>query len=53
MAYEADKIKDGPQACINEVWVLARPVISCLKLRIKDAWGVLIGKYDAIKWWDQ
>lgn len=50
MAYRADEIKNGPDACIKGVWVLARPVISCLKHRIKDAWGVLMGKYDAIQW---
>ena len=53
MAYKADNIKEGPQANIQGVWVLARPVVACLKNRIKDAWGVLIGKYDAIKWYRQ
>lgn len=42
-----------PQAFIDGVWVASRPIIGCLKSRIKDAWKVLIGKADAIEWFKQ
>lgn len=38
---------------INGKWVLARPITGCLKQRIKDAYAVLIGKADAVKFIDQ
>jgi hypothetical protein len=56
--YIADEFKDwNAQACIltdeGEKWVLARPMpfygLYGLKLRIKDAWAVLTGKADAVR----
>lgn len=35
-------------------WVPARPLLAdTLFERLKHAWGVLIGRYDAIEWPDQ
>jgi len=35
----------------DEQWVVARPTTpSEWRMRVKAAWGVLIGKYDALKY---
>ena len=43
---------DGPMSeDKNGDWVPARPLgLFSLRRRIKLAWGVLTGKYDALKW---
>lgn len=38
------------QANINGKWVPARPLVCCLKHRMKDAWEVFRGRADAVKW---
>ena len=46
----ADNIKDSSvQACINGKWVVARPISYFGLQRIKDAWAVLTGKADAVR----
>jgi len=41
----------GCEAGINGQWFLARPEgTGWIVWRIKLAWGVLCGKYDALKW---
>jgi hypothetical protein len=35
---------------INGLWVPARPLIRGWHHRLRDAWRVLIGRYDAVKW---
>jgi hypothetical protein len=46
----ADEFKNWEtQTEIDGKWVLARPIIGPFISRIKDAWQVLIGKADAVK----
>jgi hypothetical protein len=51
MARCIDSVKHDPKRCIKEGdkegWVIAKGMKNPLKWRIKDAWGVLIGKYEA------
>lgn len=56
MKYKASTIKKwGSDALINGRWIPARPINhkyeSCIR-RVKHAWGVLIGRYDALDWED-
>jgi len=54
--YNIEEIEELPQTQINGNWVTARPMpYPGLRLitTIKIAFGVLIGKYDAIKWYKQ
>lgn len=55
MIYNADSLrKDWPQAWLKDGrWVLARPLSGPFVWRLKAAWGVLVGRYDALKWTDQ
>jgi hypothetical protein len=54
MVHNAQQMKrDWPETNINGLWVLARPVIGPFWSRVKDAWGVLTGRYDAIKFYRQ
>jgi len=44
-----------PRTFINKRWITARPLpfygrVGGIEQRIKLAWGVFIGKYDALKW---
>ena len=53
--FTADDIRASQStALINNRWVLARPLpyqgYYGLIMRIKDAWQVLIGKADAVRW---
>jgi len=53
--YVADDLKNwSSQAEVNGKWVLARPLPYYgwygLKIRIADAYQVLIGKADAVRW---
>jgi hypothetical protein len=53
--YVADYLKDwNTQAKINDKWVLARPLPYYgwygFKIRIADAYQVLIGRADAVRW---
>jgi hypothetical protein len=46
-------LKDGPQACINGMWVPARPINyrhRYLFERLREAWLVFTGKYDPFVW---
>ena len=47
-----DHVKSGPKAqTAAGVWVPARPLgFFSLRNRIKLAWGVFVGRYDAVKW---
>ena len=39
------------QANIDGNWVPARPLgLDCIRYRLRLAWGVFTGKYDAVKW---
>lgn len=48
------------QCLVNKVWVPARPMsypltfnlwsLRILRDRVKDAWGVITGHYDAVSW---
>jgi len=41
------------QACINGKWVPARPINHTCRTfieRLREAWGVFTGKFDAVKW---
>lgn len=38
---------------MDDGWYLARPTPGVFIDRLKDAWQVLIGKADAIKWTNQ
>ena len=35
---------------INGKWVPSRPVVEPFLNRLKDAWAVLVGNADAVKW---
>jgi len=36
--------------CINGEWMPARPLLDPWITRLKDAWKVYTGEYDALKW---
>lgn len=44
------RIAGKNQTNVNGKWLPARPIISPLRYRILDAWAVLTGKADAVKW---
>ena len=58
-------LKEWPQAGVRtkemsraktsgKYWVLARPIaLGGLVTRLRLAWGVLTGKYDALRWIEQ
>jgi hypothetical protein len=48
----ADKMNET-QVCIDDNWVIARPVKGTLRERIKDSFTVLVGKADAVKFYKQ
>lgn len=54
MVYDVQELRtDWPAACINGRWVVARPVnFQCQTIweRLREAWGVFRGRYDAIRW---
>jgi len=42
------QVKDGPQACFDDVWYVAKPMeIFSIRDRMRDAWRVLLGKSKA------
>jgi hypothetical protein len=45
-------VATGPQACKpGEKWLPARPLgLFSIRSRIKLAWGVFTGKWDAVDW---
>ena len=47
-----DNLNDA-QAEIDNKWVIARPVAGTFIDRIKDAWKVLTGKCEAVKFYKQ
>lgn len=57
MIYNADALRNlnWPQAGLKDGrYVLARPIrFAPLLHRIRVAWGVFTGKYDALKWTEQ
>lgn len=44
------KMTNSVSAKINGKWYPCRPLLCCLRCRIKDAWAVLKGKADAFTW---
>lgn len=49
-----EMIRSGPRACVKGIWTPARPLgLFSLVSRLKLAYGVFIGKYDALKWLGQ
>jgi hypothetical protein len=52
MEYKANEIKNWDcNANVKGKWILARPVqIYSFTRRLKLAWYVFIGKYDALDW---
>jgi hypothetical protein len=51
--YTADSIAESDSAFVDGRWVMARPInykYESVLERIKQAYNVLIGKYDSIKW---
>jgi hypothetical protein len=57
MLHADDLAKRGTLVCIEGKWVAARSLpfygLGGLKIRIKDAWAVLTGKADAVKFYKQ
>ena len=57
MARYIDSIKNDPETNImvagKEKWVISKEIIPPLNWRIRDAWGVLIGKYEAFKFHEE
>ncbi len=55
MIYNADSLtRNWPETnTANNRWVLARPLSGPFIWRLKAAWGVLTGKYDALQWTEQ
>ena len=51
MAFKIEHISGWPQVFVKSKnrWLTARPIIGPLWWRMKDAWGVITGKYDAIE----
>ena len=48
--------EEGVQVCIDGKWVLSRPEnykYRSLMTKIKDAFGVFVGKYEAVKFYKQ
>jgi hypothetical protein len=46
-------LQDGPQACINGMWVPARPLNYKFRSffeRVQEAWLVFLGKCDPFVW---
>jgi hypothetical protein len=41
------------QTYIDGKWVIARPILDTFRRRLKDAFQVLIGKADAVKFYKQ
>jgi hypothetical protein len=35
----------------DDGWKLARPITGCFLERLRDAWQVLIGNADAVRWY--
>lgn len=56
MKYTAIQIKNHDvDCCINNKWIPCRPInftLDSISDRITHAWGVLVGKYDALDWQD-
>lgn len=44
------KTANRNQTKVNGVWIPSRPIVQPLRYRIADAWAVLTGKADAVKW---
>lgn len=53
MRYADNIANNDTQVQIDGKWVVARPLSFGFLSRLKDAWGVLIGKYDAVKYYKQ
>lgn len=51
MAYLIDSLVDSPLRNIKEGWFIARSMNNFnLRCRFSDAFGVLTGKYDAVRY---
>ncbi len=47
MAMKLDSMQDGPKTLIEGKWYYAKGCIKPFIWRLKDAWGVLTGRYEA------
>ncbi len=47
MASMIDQIRHDPKVEIEGKWYIAKPVVKFFSWRLRDAWGVLIGRYEA------
>lgn len=52
MSYSIKELKNHHVDTCNpdDGWISARPLIEPFICRLKDAWMVLIGRYDAVRW---
>lgn len=52
MSYLIDDLKNmnAVVQSKDDGWVLSRPIPGPFICRLKDAWMVLIGEYDAVRW---
>ena len=48
MAILIDKLLNV-QCKIGRIWYVSKPIKNPFKMRLKDAWGVLTGRYEAVK----
>lgn len=53
MALPIDDLVHFTRKLSNGVWVVARPLDGPYWARVKDALGVLLGHYDAVRYEDQ
>jgi len=57
MVYNADRLKEwSEQAEVEGKWVCARPInyqVVTFRERLRVAWRVFRGKYDALEWTKQ
>lgn len=51
MLFDFHSLQNWPTAAqIGNCWVPARPLRAPFVWRVRLAWGVLTGKYDALRW---
>ena len=53
MLWTLESLINSVNSCATQIdgkYVPARPLLDPWSWRIKHAWGVLTGKYDAVKW---
>ena len=52
VAYFIDDLMHS-ETCIDGKWITSRPIKGPFWCRLKDAIGVLLGKFDAVKFYKQ